>query len=75
MFNVTKKSIQWGNETLTLESGKVARQAERGRDRAAMVRHDAGRRVDGQRGDLFRRVVRDGFDIHAAFGRHDQRVE
>ena len=28
MFNVTKKSIQWGNDTLTLESGKVARQAD-----------------------------------------------
>ena len=28
MFNVTTKSIQWGNETLTLESGKVARQAD-----------------------------------------------
>ncbi len=28
MFNVTKKSIQWGGETLTLESGKVARQAD-----------------------------------------------
>jgi len=28
MFNVTKKSIQWGQETLTLESGKVARQAD-----------------------------------------------
>jgi polyribonucleotide nucleotidyltransferase len=28
MFNVTKKSIQWGHETLTLESGKVARQAD-----------------------------------------------
>ncbi|PJF08655.1 polyribonucleotide nucleotidyltransferase [Pseudorhodobacter sp. MZDSW-24AT] len=28
MFNVTRKSIQWGNETLTLESGKVARQAD-----------------------------------------------
>ena len=28
MFNVTKKSIQWGDETLTLESGKVARQAD-----------------------------------------------
>ncbi len=23
MFNVTKKSIQWGGETLTLETGKV----------------------------------------------------
>jgi polyribonucleotide nucleotidyltransferase len=28
MFNVTKKSIQWGTETLTLETGKVARQAD-----------------------------------------------
>ncbi|WP_126978980.1 polyribonucleotide nucleotidyltransferase [Frigidibacter oleivorans] len=28
MFNITRKSIQWGNETLTLESGKVARQAD-----------------------------------------------
>ncbi len=28
MFNVTKKSIEWGNDTLTLETGKVARQAD-----------------------------------------------
>jgi len=28
MFNVTTKSIQWGSETLTLESGKIARQAD-----------------------------------------------
>lgn len=28
MFNVVKKSIQWGGETLTLETGKVARQAD-----------------------------------------------
>ncbi|WP_434616969.1 polyribonucleotide nucleotidyltransferase [Tabrizicola sp. M-4] len=28
MFNVIKKSIQWGGETLTLETGKVARQAD-----------------------------------------------
>ncbi len=28
MFKVTKKSIQWGRDTLTLESGKVARQAD-----------------------------------------------
>ena len=28
MFNVTKKSIQWGRDTLTLETGKVARQAD-----------------------------------------------
>ncbi len=28
MFDVTKKSMQWGEETLTLETGKVARQAD-----------------------------------------------
>ncbi|NSX56030.1 polyribonucleotide nucleotidyltransferase [Parasulfitobacter algicola] len=28
MFNVTKKTIEWGDETLTLETGKVARQAD-----------------------------------------------
>jgi polyribonucleotide nucleotidyltransferase len=28
MFNEVKKSIQWGNETLTLETGKIARQAD-----------------------------------------------
>ncbi|WP_435164613.1 polyribonucleotide nucleotidyltransferase [Falsirhodobacter sp. 1013] len=28
MFNITKKSIEWGGETLTLETGKVARQAD-----------------------------------------------
>ncbi len=28
MFNVIKKSIEWGEETLTLETGKVARQAD-----------------------------------------------
>ncbi|MGB0900417.1 polyribonucleotide nucleotidyltransferase [Halocynthiibacter sp.] len=28
MFNETKKSIEWGEETLSLETGKVARQAD-----------------------------------------------
>ena len=28
MFNETRKSIQWGGETLTLETGKIARQAD-----------------------------------------------
>ncbi len=28
MFNIAKKSIQWGQETLTLETGRVARQAD-----------------------------------------------
>lgn len=28
MFDITRKSIQWGQETLTLETGRVARQAD-----------------------------------------------
>ena len=28
MFNVTKKSIEWGGRTLTLETGRIARQAD-----------------------------------------------
>ncbi|QDL91123.1 polyribonucleotide nucleotidyltransferase [Paroceanicella profunda] len=28
MFNVTKKTMEWGGETLTLETGKMARQAD-----------------------------------------------
>ncbi len=28
MFNIVRKEIQWGDETLTLETGKIARQAD-----------------------------------------------
>ncbi len=28
MFDITKKSIEWGGETLTLETGRIARQAD-----------------------------------------------
>ena len=28
MFNITKKSVEWGDRTLTLETGRVARQAD-----------------------------------------------
>jgi len=28
MFNIVKKSMEWGDETLTLETGRVARQAD-----------------------------------------------
>ncbi len=28
MFNIAKKSIEWGHDTLTLETGKIARQAD-----------------------------------------------
>jgi polyribonucleotide nucleotidyltransferase len=27
MFNITRKSIEWGGRTLTLETGRIARQA------------------------------------------------
>ncbi|ENN89596.1 hypothetical protein RHSP_59721 [Rhizobium freirei PRF 81] len=33
---------------------------------------DARRRIDGDGDDLFRRIVRDGLDVHAAFGRNDE---
>ena len=28
MFDITRKSIEWGGRTLSLESGRVARQAD-----------------------------------------------
>ena len=28
MFNIARQSIEWGGRTLTLETGKVARQAD-----------------------------------------------
>ena len=28
MFNITKKEITWGDKKLTLETGRVARQAD-----------------------------------------------
>ena len=28
MFDITRKSIEWGGETLTLETGRIARQAD-----------------------------------------------
>ncbi len=53
--------------------GEIAGQAQRCADAAAMMRHEAGRGIDGDRVDLLGRVVRDGLDVHAAFGRDDQR--
>ena len=53
--------------------GEIAGQAQRVGDRAAVMRHEAGRGIDVERLDFFRRVVRDGFDVHAAFGRDDHR--
>ncbi len=59
-------------ELLALLVG-VARQFEREGDRAAVMRHEALRRVDRDGADLFGRVVGDRFDIHPAFGRGDHR--
>jgi hypothetical protein len=53
--------------------GEVAGEAERRGDRAAVVRHQAGRRIDGDRLDLLGRVVGDRLDVHAALGRGDDR--
>jgi polyribonucleotide nucleotidyltransferase len=36
MFNITRKSIEWGGKTLTLETGKVARQS----DGAVVISYD-----------------------------------
>ena len=49
--------------------GEAAREPKRLGDEAAVMRHDPGRRVDGEGDDLVRRVVRDLFDVHAALGR------
>ena len=52
--------------------GEITRKLERLRHTPAMMRHDAGRRIDGKCQDLFRRFVRDFLDVHAAFGGHDK---
>ncbi len=52
---------------------QIAAQFERESHGAAMMRHEALRRVDGDGGDQFGRVMRHIFDIHAAFGRCDHR--
>ena len=62
--------VQFGQHLRRL-FGEVALEAERGGDGAAVVRHQPGRRIDGDGLDLLRRVVGDRLDIHAAFGRGD----
>src|SRR3546814_5940108 len=52
--------------------GEIAGQVQRLCDRTAVVRHQACGRVDGQRMDLFRRVVRHILNVHAAFGGGDE---
>jgi len=50
---------------------QVALQLEAKGERAAVVGHEAFRRVDGDRGDLFRGFVGNVLDAHAAFGGSD----
>ena len=52
--------------------GEIAGQLERMRDLAAVMRHQAGGRIDREGHDLVGRVVRDLLDVHAAFGRHHE---
>ncbi|MDF2493661.1 MAG: hypothetical protein K0S66_595 [Sphingomonas sp.] len=52
---------------------QITSQPQRGGDSAAVVRHQARRRIDVDRVDLLRRVMGDGFDVHAAFGGDDHR--
>lgn len=60
-------------EQLRALLGDVALQAERLGQGAAVGREDASGRIDGEGDDLVGRVVRHVFDIHAAFGRGDNR--
>ena len=52
--------------------GKLAGEAEDLRDLPAMMRLDAGRGVDRETVDLFRRVMRDALDVHATLCRDDE---
>ena len=52
--------------------GEIAREAERGGDLAAVMRHQPRRRIDREGHDLLGRVMRDLLDVHAAFGRDDE---
>ena len=52
---------------------QIAGEMQRLRDAAHVVRTDAGHRIDADGDDLVRRVVRDLFDVHAAFGRDHER--
>ena len=48
--------------------GEIAGQTQRPGDGAAVMGHDAGRRIDREGHDFLRRLVRDVLDIDAAFG-------
>ena len=64
-------AIELGQDCFDL-LGEIARQLERLRHAAAVMRHDAGRRIDREGEDFLRRLVRDFLDVHAAFGGNDE---
>ncbi|MNY11144.1 hypothetical protein D3C86_1441570 [compost metagenome] len=63
--------VQGREQRLAVFTG-VAFQLQRVRQGGAVGFGHAGRRVDDDGDDLFRGVVGDGFDVHAAFGRDDE---
>ena len=67
-----KGRIELGHQFFRL-LGEIAGQVQRLRDGAAVMAHDAGRRIDRETDDLLRRVVRDVLDVDAAFGGDHER--
>ena len=63
--------IELGQDDLDL-LGEIAGELERLRHAAAVMRHDAGRRIDREGEDLLGRLVRHFLDVHAAFGGDDE---
>ena len=66
-----ERGIELGQDLFDL-LGEIARELERLRHAAAMMRHDAGGRIDREGEDFLRRLVRNFLDIHAAFGGDDE---
>ena len=71
MSFVSERGIELGQDRFDL-LGEIAGKPEHLRHAAAVVRHDAGGRIDREGEDFFRRLVRNFLDIHAAFGGDDE---
>ncbi len=53
--------------------GEVAFQVKRFRQGTTVMRHETCRRINVKINDFFRCVMRNGLNVHAAFGRDDER--